>query len=233
MKRIVSIFIACLMIITLVGCGSSKSHKDEAQTPSASSAQKGKDYKNVIKEFEEAGFKNIKTKKLDDLVTGWLTKDGEVKSVSVDGDKDYSADDWYSKNVEVVITYHTFPEKKKDDTTPAAKSTEKPSTEKPSTEKSKYEKGYRVRFQDYDICYLIDEDALTISIFETTEPTDVYTSAYTGDFNNGIDFDWYGLKMHAHYHYWDNDAKLIITDANGIKNTADKRLVEMIEEQMK
>lgn len=38
-----------------------------------------------------------------------MTKDGEVESVSVDGDKDYSPDVWYSNDVEVVITYHTFP----------------------------------------------------------------------------------------------------------------------------
>jgi hypothetical protein len=46
---------------------------------------------------------------LEDLITGWLTNDGEVESVSVDGDKDYSPDVWYSNNVKVVITYHTFP----------------------------------------------------------------------------------------------------------------------------
>ena len=109
MKKIISIFIACI-IITLVGCaGDSNGHEGEAKTPSGSSIQKGRDYQEVVNDFKEKGFKNIETEKLEDLITGWMTKDGEVESVSVDGDKDYSPDDWYSNNVKVVITYHTFP----------------------------------------------------------------------------------------------------------------------------
>lgn len=112
MKKIISIGIACiiLLIITLVSCtGNSDKHEGEAKTPSGSSIQKGRDYQEVVNEFKEKGFKNVETEKLKDLVTGWLVKDGEVESVSVDGDKDYSADDWYLNNVKVVITYHTFP----------------------------------------------------------------------------------------------------------------------------
>ncbi|MGG3916019.1 DUF4839 domain-containing protein [Rossellomorea vietnamensis] len=114
MKKIISIFIACI-IITLVGC-SGDGHEGEAKTPSGSSVQKGRDYEEVVNEFKEKGFKNMRTEKLEDLVTGWLTKDGEVESVSVDGDQDYSPDQWYSNDVEVVITYHTFPEKEERDT---------------------------------------------------------------------------------------------------------------------
>ena len=109
MKRIVSIFIACILVIALVGCGgNSNGHEGEAKTPSGSSVQKGRNYQKVIDDFEEKGFKNIKTEKLEDLITGWMTKDGEVESVSVDGNKDYSPDLWYPNDVEVIITYHTF-----------------------------------------------------------------------------------------------------------------------------
>lgn len=101
---------AIVMIFAITGC-SSEGHDGEAKTPSGSSVQKGRDYQKVVEEFEDSGFTNIKVKKLDDLVTGWLTKDGEVESVSVDGDTGYSADAWYPADVEVVITYHTFPEK--------------------------------------------------------------------------------------------------------------------------
>lgn len=244
---IVGIFIALIVFINLAFSdgGESKSHKGEAQTPSGSSIQKGEDYKDVVKEFEDSGFKNIKTKKLDDLITGWVTGDGEVESVSVDGDKDYSPDDWYPNDVEVVITYHTFPEEKKSDTNSNGENntektntektdTEKIDTNKPITERSIYEKAYRVRFQDYDICYLIDEDAHTVSVFDTTEEyTNIYTSAYTGDFNNGIDFEVYGLKHHAHYKYWDVDTTLIVADERGIENKAEKRDVDTIEKQIK
>lgn len=116
MKKIIIIFIACI-IISLVGCsGDSDEHEGEAKTPSGSSIQKGRDYQEVVNDFKEKGFKNIKIVKLEDLITGWLTKDGEVGSVSVDGDKDYSPDVWYPNAVEVVITYHTFPEEERSDT---------------------------------------------------------------------------------------------------------------------
>jgi len=116
MKKIISIFIAGI-IITLVGCaGDSNGHEGEAKTPSGSSTQKGRDYQEVVNDFKEKGFKNIRTEKREDLVTGWLTKDGEVESVSVEGDKDYLADVWYSNDVEVVITYHTFPKEEKSET---------------------------------------------------------------------------------------------------------------------
>ncbi|ART75166.1 hypothetical protein B4U37_03515 [Sutcliffiella horikoshii] len=114
MKKIIGIIIACILI-TLVGCAGDSGHEGEAKTPSGSSVQEGRDYQEVVDEFKEKGFNNIKTEKLEDLITGWLTKDGEVESVSVDGDKDYSPDVWYSNDVEVVITYHTFPEKEKSD----------------------------------------------------------------------------------------------------------------------
>ena len=87
------------------------SHEGQAKTPGESSDHQGIDYKNVVSDFEDSGFMNIKTETLEDLITGWLTKDGEVESVSVDGNEDYSANVWYPNDVEVIITYHTFPEK--------------------------------------------------------------------------------------------------------------------------
>jgi len=83
-------------------------HEGEARTPSGSIILKGDNYLEVIDTFKEAGFINIRTEVIEDLILGWLTKDGEVESVSVDGNIDYSPDDWYPPNVEVVITYHTF-----------------------------------------------------------------------------------------------------------------------------
>jgi hypothetical protein len=109
MNKMVGFLLTCIMVMTLVGCGgNSNEHEGEAKTPSGSSIQKGSDYKEVVEVFNSKGFNNIKTEKLEDLITGWLTKDGEVESVSVDGDEDYSPGVWYSNDVEVIITYHTF-----------------------------------------------------------------------------------------------------------------------------
>lgn len=109
MKKIISVIMLLMFVLTLTACGNnSKEHDGQAKTPSASSAQKGRNYEDVVKDFEDKGFTNIRTETIDDLVTGWLTKDGEVESVSVDGNKDYSADKWYQKDVTVIITYHVF-----------------------------------------------------------------------------------------------------------------------------
>lgn len=108
-KQYLSLVLAIIMVLSLASCGDSESHVGEARSPSVSSSQKGRNYQEVISDFEKEGFTNIKTEVLDDLITGWLKKDGEVESVSVDGDEEYLAGRWFPNDVEVVIKYHTFP----------------------------------------------------------------------------------------------------------------------------
>lgn len=110
MKRIVFIFLAALFSVILVGCNDSSDHLGEAKTPSGSSVMKGRDYARVVSIFEEKGFTNIRLEKIEDLITGWLTKDGEVEKVTVDGDENYSADKWVPADIAVIVYYHTFPE---------------------------------------------------------------------------------------------------------------------------
>lgn len=120
MKKMISVLLVCIMVMALVGCGgNSNKHEGEAKMPSGSSVQKGRDYNKVLDDFKSKGFNNIKTEKLEDLITGFITKDGEVEEVSVGGDVDYSADEWISADAEVIIKYHTFKEK---DTESAAES---------------------------------------------------------------------------------------------------------------
>lgn len=123
MKKLCSVFLAFAMIIALSACGgTADTHEGEAKTPSASKAQKGRNYQEAVDDFTSNGFTNVKTEKLEDLISGWLTKDGEVETVSVDGDENYSTDSWYPNSVEVVITYHTFPEKNEETATSDATS---------------------------------------------------------------------------------------------------------------
>jgi len=110
MKRLLALLVSFTMVFSITGCDNSEDHIGEAKTPSGSSVQKGRSYQDVVEDFEEQGFTNIQLEELDDLVTGWLTKEGEVESVSVDGDEGYSADAWYPNDVAVVITYHVFPD---------------------------------------------------------------------------------------------------------------------------
>jgi hypothetical protein len=194
MKKIVSVLLACIMVMTLMGCGANSKHEGEAKTPSGSSVQKGRDYHKVVDDFKSKGFKNIKTEKLEDLITGWITKDGEVKEVSVDGDVDYSPDEWISADTEVIIKYHTF---KKEETKSAAKSEAKDNsnTEKPKVEKKKVEKK-KVEILTVDNC---KELAEILSTKDESDPLiKEFAQKYAG---RTIEFDGNTAYVSNHGNY--------------------------------
>ena len=126
MKKAFIPVIFILIFSLLVGCGSEDD--DRIKIPSSSKNYKGANYQEVVSELQGAGFTNVQTEVLDDLVTGWLTKDGEVEQVSVDGDTTFSTDSKYSADVKIIVTYHTYPEKPKKETNPKEESdiTEQP-----------------------------------------------------------------------------------------------------------
>lgn len=101
--------------LSLVACDEGGG-EGEAKTPSRSSDLAGKHYEEVISIFKERGFSNIKTEPIDDLIFGWLTKDGEVEDVSINGNVEYSPGKWISNDAEIIIRYHTFPSTDENDT---------------------------------------------------------------------------------------------------------------------
>lgn len=113
MKRI---FIPFLFIILITITGCSEETSDGIKMPFSSGVCKGDNYQDVISDLKNAGFTNIETEVLYDLVTGILTKDGEVEKVSVNGDAKYDPDARYPKDVKIVVTYHTFKEKSNEKT---------------------------------------------------------------------------------------------------------------------
>lgn len=76
----------------------------------ASSDLEGKDYHEVVSELEDDGFTNIITEPVDDLITGWINKEGEVETVEIDGDTEFSNGSRYLPDSKIVVTYHAFPE---------------------------------------------------------------------------------------------------------------------------
>ena len=126
MKKILCLFLASFLCLSLVACDQD-GHEGEAKTPSGSSVMAGRNYKDVVAIFEEKGFTNIKTEPIEDLIFGWLTKDGEVEEVSVGGNVNYSPDKWVPADTEVIIRYHTFPTDDVEETNP-------PETTKPTEE---------------------------------------------------------------------------------------------------
>lgn len=111
MKKIVSLFCLFLFTMLLVACDNEQNHIGEAKTPSGSSVMEGLNYNEVVSKFENAGFTNIKTEAIEDLITGWLTKDGDVEEVLVNGDVNYLSGKWVPVDTEVIIRYHTFSNK--------------------------------------------------------------------------------------------------------------------------
>lgn len=105
MKKIFAVLLMLVMVFSLAACGGSteKNHDGEAKTPSGSKIQQGRGYQEVVSDFEESGFTNIQLAPMGDLITGWLTKEGEVESVSVGGDEEYSPNKWVPADTEVII----------------------------------------------------------------------------------------------------------------------------------
>lgn len=72
---------------------------------------KKNDYLKVEEILIQQGFTNITLSPIDDLLTGWITKDGQVEEVTIDGRTDYEKDTYISSDAEIIIYYHTFKEK--------------------------------------------------------------------------------------------------------------------------
>ena len=79
-----------------------------SSAPITSKEAKGTNYTDVVDKFKDAGFINVKTNIIYDIITGWVTDDGEVKSVTINGDEDFDTYGEYRPDAEVVITYHTY-----------------------------------------------------------------------------------------------------------------------------
>lgn len=65
-------------------------------------------YVEVKKGLEDRGFTNIKTQGMKDLSTDWLSQDGSVEKVTVDGETGFPSDIAFPLDVEIVIYYHSF-----------------------------------------------------------------------------------------------------------------------------
>ncbi len=115
MKKMITSLLALVLVLSLAACGSGNNTDNRINVPKSSTDLKGEDYKDVMTLLQVSGFTNIKTEVLDDLITGWLTKDGEVEKVSINGDTDFSTKSKYSYDAKIVITYHTFPSKETED----------------------------------------------------------------------------------------------------------------------
>ena len=109
MKKMITILLVLLLALSLAACGSSADTDTRINAPKSASDLEGEDYQDVMTLLQVAGFTNIEVEVLDDLITGWITKDGEVEKVSINGVTSFSANSKFPFDSKIVITYHTFP----------------------------------------------------------------------------------------------------------------------------
>lgn len=71
-------------------------------------------YEDIKKQFEEKGFVNVVGEPIEDLILGFLTQDGEIEEIIVDGKKEFKSYDYVAFDAKIVIRYHTFPSNDED-----------------------------------------------------------------------------------------------------------------------
>jgi len=106
LKRVIYSIAAGLLALSLSACGGGRA--DKVETPAGMNMQRGRNYKEVIEDFQDKGFTNIRTETIEDLEFGWTVKNEEVEEILVGGDKRYDAGVWVPADTEVVIRYHTY-----------------------------------------------------------------------------------------------------------------------------
>ena len=125
-----------LLVFTLMLTACRSNRVEYVQTPSGMNVQRGRNYKEVIEDFQDKGFTNIRTEPIRDLEIGWTVKLEEVEEISVGGDTDYDAGAWVPADTEVVIRYHAtvlYHETEDDAGADAASETGNPETGNPET----------------------------------------------------------------------------------------------------
>ena len=83
-------------------------NKGKIQIGCSDDSLKGQNYEDVVEILEAKGFTNIKVNDLNDLITGWISKDGSVENVVIGGDDSFAEEDWFAPDSVVVINYHSF-----------------------------------------------------------------------------------------------------------------------------
>lgn len=85
--------------------------KEYCSVPFSSDDYDFKNYKVVMEELSAYGFTNIVLLPHRDLINGWLTKDGTVENISINGKEKFRKNTKFKSDVRIVITYHTFKNK--------------------------------------------------------------------------------------------------------------------------
>lgn len=90
------------------------------KTSSFTENKEGK-YTSVVSSLKDMGFTNITVYRNNDLVNGWITKEGSIASITINGSDSFEATDSFYYDVSIVIVVNTFKNKGCEDITLIAK----------------------------------------------------------------------------------------------------------------
>ncbi len=217
---------AMLLLLLLAGCGKA-SHEGEVQIPGGK--MKGRNYQDVEEIFRQQGFTNIRTEKLEDLVLGWLTKDGDVEEVSVAGATDYTANKWVPADTRVVIRYHTFPagsgKEGSGTTDQPSEQTVVYSTNDEETVKNGNSGvyAYKSSGEDGDEYYIIDFEEAAVYRFSDSDGTCQRVKMVSGDLNDGLVITYHNggdvRSGSLRFERKNQPERLIVQEADGTERT--------------
>jgi hypothetical protein len=108
-KRSVVAGVALAVVLSVSAC-SSKPAADESRMPAASKDFSGEKYQDVVDDLKRAGFTDVASAPLGDLVVGLLHRPGDVKDVEINGSKDgFDKGATFDKDAKIVVEYHSDP----------------------------------------------------------------------------------------------------------------------------
>ncbi|MBQ7302024.1 MAG: zinc ribbon domain-containing protein [Clostridia bacterium] len=204
--------------------------KNEVMVPLSAADCKYKNYKEVEATFKKAGFTDISTKVLYDIVLGW-TEEGEVEKVSINGDINFQRGEIVSKDAPVVIAYHM----KEEDNPNATESSKTEATNNENTNPVFYstndyetaKKGntgvfsYKNKSGSYDIYWIIDFDLGYVYNFTegNDNPICDKVKIVSGDLNDRITVTWHDgddqWTWYLHFKYVNHPVTLVVNDHYG------------------
>ena len=185
-ERGIRLLVLTMLLLLLCSCGLQPSHDGQAKIPSES--MRGKNYQDVEELFRQHGFTNIQTEKIEDLILGWLTKDGEVKEVSIAGEVNYATDTWVPADTKVVIRYHTF--LSSDEKAHDSKTETPPQTESKSNETKPESSSPSTQTRDNSVSYSTNDKKTAKSgnsgVYSYRSNSGSYYTYYIIDFDEGF-----------------------------------------------
>lgn len=100
MKKKLYLLLMIVLLFSLSGCGNG------VKMTSSSADMVGKNYEIVIQELNEIGLTNIEKVEIADLTSNSPMADGGVESVVIDGNETFDEKSKFTKDSNVVLTYH-------------------------------------------------------------------------------------------------------------------------------